>query len=159
MHAPEAQWLEPDVERCREIASALTDEEMAELGTELLHACRVTCPDVPPPVLTVELIGLTRRSWPEAHRAFSDVRDVTLQFERAQRPGSDPAYRLLGVAEDTAKVIYNATNPVGPFDAPAGMNLLISVAHFVRTREPPELRPTVVSLVEAALARARGRKA
>ncbi|MFT3772891.1 MAG: hypothetical protein QM820_46490 [Minicystis sp.] len=110
-------------------------------------------------MLTVELIGLSPGSWPEAHRAFRDVRQVALQFERAGTPASDPTQQLLGVAENAAKVIYNATNLPAPFDAPAGLHLLVSVAHYVRLRGSPELRATVVSLVEAALVRARSRKA
>lgn len=153
------RWLEPDVEGCRAIVAALTGVELAELGTEMLRACRVSCAGVPPPVLDVELIGLTPRSWPEAHRAFREVRRVTLQFDQAQTSGADPIYKLLFVAEGTAKVIYNATEMPGPFDATSGLHLLIAVAQFVRVRALPELRVTVASLVDAALARARARKA
>jgi hypothetical protein len=158
MQTIDMKWLEPDVKGCREIAAALTEVELAELGTALLRTCRMSCCSVPPPVLAVELIGATPRSWGDAHRAFSDVRDATLQFDQAQTPGSDPTYQLLFVAENTAKVIYNATNPIGPFDASSGMHLLISVAHFVRVRGVPELRTTIASLVEEALARATTRK-
>ena len=153
MRESNARWLEPDVESCREIVAALTDVELAELGTAMLRACRSSCAEVPEPVLTVELIGLTRRSWPEAHRAFDDVRDVTLQFERAQRSGTDPTYKLLFVAENAAKVLYNAAKMPAPFDADSGLRLLVCVAHFVQTRALPELREMVLSLMNAALAR------
>lgn len=154
-----AKWLEPDVEDCRAIIAALSDVELAELGTEMLRACRVSCAGVPPPVLDVELIGLTPRSWPEAHRAFRDVRRVTLQFDQARTSSEDPVYNLLFVAENAAKVLYNATKMPRPFDATSGLHLLVSVAHFVRARALPELRVTVASLVDAALAQARAQKA
>ena len=68
----------------------------------------------------VSLLGIANDStkWTEAHRAFSKIREATLELERAQIRSRDEEFLLtqLYLAENVAKVIYNATNPLDPFD-------------------------------------------
>ncbi|RCS43213.1 hypothetical protein DTL42_18820 [Bremerella cremea] len=71
------------------------------------------------PLLTeVEQAALTTQKWSSGHRLFSKVRDITLQHDRNSRRAleDDILSYVLAVAEQTAKVTYNATSPFDAFD-------------------------------------------
>ena len=64
----------------------------------------------------------TPDQWQEAHDAFSAVRQLTLAGER--NPIDGLSHLLLYVAENTAKVIYNASGSSAPFDKDSGVRLV-----------------------------------
>ena len=78
-----------------------------------------------PPTAAVDtvlaLAGDTSR-WHEGHAAFQAVRYLTLLAEREAKPAQpDPRYySFLMLAENTAKVIYNASGSPAPFDRDSG---------------------------------------
>lgn len=75
--------------------------------------------------------------WKCGHDAFRAVRELTLEYEKTKN--TDEVYGgLLYLAENVAKVAYNATNPPGPFDDDAGAWIIACLRHLVdkvNTRE------------------------
>ena len=64
---------------------------------------------------TIAICG-DRRRWSEARRAFQAVRRLTLAAERNPKPTQKIYETLLMLAENTAKVAYNASGSSMPFD-------------------------------------------
>lgn len=81
-------------------------------------------------------IADTPSDWTKAHRAFSAVRDEALRFEELQRRGclteQQSLYqRVLLLAELVAKVTYNASHPIDPFDEDSGWWIASELRVFV----------------------------
>ena len=67
--------------------------------------------------------------WKEAHDAFSAVRKLTLKSER--KVGDSIYARILYLAENVAKVIYNASGEPAPFDHDSGYWIVSNLRHIV----------------------------
>lgn len=82
---------------------------------------RTACSRVasPTPVSHVLEIADEPSRWRDGHKAFSAVRALTLDSERT-RKGRDAIGALLHLAENAAKVVYNASGAPAPFDHDAG---------------------------------------
>lgn len=111
------------------------------------------------PISRSVFLALNREQWHKAHRAFSDLRRVTLQLqEKRNRSGLTKEEELLGwvvaLAELVAKVTYNATNPEDEFDEDSGWWIAASLKAFVgyfqdakfsneawSALAPPEIQP------------------
>ena len=74
------------------------------------------------------------RRWIEAHDAFTTVRRLTLAASTADN--TDASVRLLLLAENTAKVTYNASGATAPFDHNAGWRILPNAADFLAVASP-----------------------
>src|SRR5437867_2698660 len=74
------------------------------------------------PIESILHIANHPAEWNQAHTAFSTLRKSTLELERlhARSPEQKILLAQLGLAENVAKVIYNATNPPDPFDEDSG---------------------------------------
>ncbi len=74
-----------------------------------------------PPIHNLLRIADDATQWPQTHDAFSMLRDEVLFLEKP-RALSDKDERVLQLylAENVAKVIYNATKPTDEFDEDAG---------------------------------------
>jgi hypothetical protein len=67
--------------------------------------------------------------WVEAHEAFSSVRELTL---KAENSSSDPIYAgILYLAENVAKVTYNASGEPAPFYHNCGYWIVSNLRHIV----------------------------
>jgi len=78
-----------------------------------------------------ELCNIVRspNRWPEAHEAFSSVRELTLETENSS---SDPIYTgVLYLAENVAKVTYNASGEPAPFDYNSGYRIVSNLRYIV----------------------------
>jgi hypothetical protein len=84
-------------------------------------------------VLQVADLASNRKHWSRAHDAFSAVRKLTLAAER--KPPGKLSHCLLYVAENAAKVIYNASGSPAPFDADSG-DWLVRCARDFANHEP-----------------------
>jgi hypothetical protein len=71
--------------------------------------------------------------WVNAHNAFSTLRTTTLDLESARdRTKEERLFLcLVGLAENAAKVIYNATDPPDPFDADSGWWIAVCLKSFL----------------------------
>jgi hypothetical protein len=102
----------------------------------ILDLCRrLTRP--PLAVRAVCAIAARRYLWRWGHVAFHAVRRLTLQYEEAK--SKDEVYGgLLYLAENVAKVTYNATNPPDPFDEDVGAWVVSCLCYLVNKVGNPE---------------------
>lgn len=90
-----------------------------------------------PPVAEIEVVcavAKTPTRWPEAHAAFQAVRRLTL------RENDQLRYSVLMLAENTAKVTYNASGSSAPFDADSGWWIARSMQSIIDRVEDPHFR-------------------
>lgn len=74
-------------------------------------------------------IAKNPKRWREAHDAFSSVRKLTLE---AESKGGDPIYAgILYLAENAAKVTYNASGEPAPFDHNSGYWIISNLRYIV----------------------------
>jgi hypothetical protein len=85
----------------------------------VLDACCAGLSEIPPEVQVVREIANTPARWAEAHKAFQAVRKLVLSVERRTDAGR-PEHGILYLAENVAKVAYNASGSRAPFDHDAG---------------------------------------
>ena len=83
--------------------------------------------------------------WGEAHAAFDAVRDLTLKQERAGAQRDELLYGVLFVAENCAKVIFNASGRPAPFDHDSGWWLPSNARAVLKHR------PELATAFEAAI--------
>lgn len=122
-------WRREQLDACEEIAAGFSPEALVSMGVRALELClQVT--DGPRAVHEVVRVGRDRTRWGDGHRAFDAVRKLTLRAEPVIWPCSQAKVRLLFVAENTARVIYNATAPIDPFDDDSAAWLLKTLAEF-----------------------------
>lgn len=112
------------------LCDKVSSENRPHWAAEILATCANCLSTVPHAVNRVISIGRSRWRfrWRSGHRAFSQVRRLTLKAEG--RRDEDTACYLLYVAENAAKVIYNASDPVDPFDDDSGAWLVRSAHDF-----------------------------
>lgn len=84
----------------------------------------------------VLMLAASPKDWHRAHDAFSAVRSHVLkldQLERSNRLSSEQDLHLsvLSLAELVAKVTYNASDPLGPFDEDSGWCIVASLRAFI----------------------------
>ncbi len=86
-----------------------------------------------PPVENVIHTAKNAAEWRKAHKAFTTVRNSTLELltieERTKE--EELLLSLLGLAENVAKVIYNASNPQDPFDEDSGWWIAVALKDFL----------------------------
>ena len=85
----------------------------------LVALCRPLAPRLAA-VENVITIAADLARWDEAHAAFDAVRTWTLRFQQPGAPPRPIASGVLCLAELSAKVAYNASAPVDPFDEDSG---------------------------------------
>lgn len=95
----------------------LTPKDRPSWAARVLDACCVAVGTVPPEVQRVRDVAFTPSRWSEGHAAFQGVRKRVIEAER--RP---PTLELgvMHLAENVAKVTYNASGCSAPFDQDAG---------------------------------------
>ena len=107
---------------------ALANDLRPAWAAEILALCHRQLLPVPA-VDAVLAISKDAGRWEEGHAAFREVRQLTLAEQRSHRNG--PAYEcLLSVAENAAKVVYNASGKPAPFDHESGYRLVASLHQF-----------------------------
>lgn len=75
-------------------------------------------------------IAMDKTRWKEAHGAFWPLRELILKAERSK--SADEIYaRILYLAENTAKVAYNASGEAAPFDHDAGWWIISNLRYIV----------------------------
>jgi hypothetical protein len=89
-----------------------------------------------PEVEAVLQIAEDPSRWPEAYEAFSAVRALTLQAEG--QAGGQLYPQVLGLAELVAKVTYNASEDIAPFDPDSGWWIAVVLKNIVDEADDPE---------------------
>jgi hypothetical protein len=107
------------------------------------------CAKLIPSVAAVEKVletALTPNLWTSAREAFDAVRALTLKDER--QPASSNLYRqILYLAENTAKVTYNATGLPAPYDHNSGWRIIKIVRQIVGQVAKPEFETETWNLI------------
>lgn len=117
------------LESGRIIYNQIPNDQRPIWAAEILNLCRRLTSSVPE-IDAVYEIALNQQRWKEAHDAFSRVRNLTLAFEKSKSKNS--VYGgLLYLAENTAKVIYNASGEPAPFDYDSGWWLVSNLRYIV----------------------------
>jgi hypothetical protein len=86
----------------------------------LLDLCCALLRSPPVEVLVVRTLATDPDRWSEGHSAFDAVRDLVLREEARVFGRNKILLEVLFVAENTARIIYNASAPPDPFDADSG---------------------------------------
>lgn len=103
------------VDAGRLLFERIPDDSAPRWAAEILDFCRHRIGSLPA-VDDVAAVARDPSRWPRAHAAFAAVRQLLLAAERD--PAADPArISLLHLAENTAKVAYNASRPTPPYSA------------------------------------------
>jgi len=71
----------------------------------------------------------------DAHKLFEVIRSLTLCEERSKAPRSRQAtidFSALYLAENVAKIVYNASNPDDPFDHDTGWWIPVCLSHLIQ---------------------------
>lgn len=125
-----SQWSSGNpLEAGRLIYEQIPNAKRPVWAAAVLAECRRLIPSVSE-IDAVYEIALTPSRWHEAHAAFSAVRGLTLEAERSK--STDPIYKgVLYIAENTAKVIFNASGKPAPFDHDSGWWLVSNLRHVV----------------------------
>jgi hypothetical protein len=159
-----ALWEAGETDRAaRAIYDALPDRLRPGWAADILELVCSRLPAVPEPVRAVVAIGRDPRRFRAAHAAFSAVRILTLAEDRSGAGGAEYA-AVLGLAEDAAKVIYNASGvrePIrpgekAPFDDECGYYLAGGLCFLARTCGAPDFGRAAWAVQEAWLRRATG---
>jgi hypothetical protein len=134
------------------IYEATPNKCRASWAADILELACSRVPTVPAQIQTVIAIARDAKRWQEAHAAFSAVRDLTLVEERSHAGGR--VYEsLLFVAENVAKVVYNASGEPAPFDDDCGAWLVGCLRHLVDTIGSVEWEQRAWGLLESWLRR------
>jgi hypothetical protein len=128
---------DPSQEAGREIFDAIKSDRRPGWAANILEWCAGKFGQEIREVRSVIEVAQDDRRWHEAHGAFDQVRDQTLQHDR---PGQSnrKLVALLYVAEIAAKVTYNAAGTAAPFDHDSGWWMARVLHHFVTTLDEPE---------------------
>jgi hypothetical protein len=121
------------------------------LAAKLLSSCCTAVPTIPTPIRDILLIAADPGRWPEAHDAFSHVRSLTL----AHVPTNNDTRiygALLYVAENAAKVIYNASGRPAPFDHDAGYWLVGCADTLTRACDSEDMAERLWSVLASSIA-------
>lgn len=130
------------------IYEQIPNEQRPRWAAQILAECLPLIPNVPEISEVYEIAGAPLR-WAEAYAAFSDVRQRTLEAERTH--STDLIYKsVLSVAENAAKVTYNASGQPAPFDYEAGARLVRDLRCVVDEVNRPEFESKAWAVVISA---------
>ena len=118
-HVPtREEWVNNPLATGTAVYSLVRNSVRPRWAGDILATCCDRMAAVPDAVQRVLGLALDESHWVLAHDAFTDVRHLTLSAQRADTEGS--YHYLLTVAENAAKVIYNASGAPAPFDKDCG---------------------------------------
>ena len=120
-----------------------------EWAALILAACCNGVAAVPKPVQHVLELARDSARWKLAHDAFSAVRQLTLAAER--QPIGKLDHYLLYVAENAAKVIYNASGSSAPFDEDCGAWLVRCAKEFADCAKDASFTEDLWSIITTTL--------
>ncbi len=124
------EQLPADISSSNALVRRIAAETHADLARMILELSLEFVPAIPE-VANVASIAAQRQRWEEAQAAFDAVRRETLRAESRCQGKPDPELMILGVAENTAKVIYNATYPLAPpFDSDSMAYLILTASEL-----------------------------
>ncbi|WP_437323731.1 hypothetical protein [Sorangium sp. So ce381] len=151
LSALRTQWDSGDAMRVGwVIYEALPNAARPRLAAELLILSCELLPGVPGEISSVIELAKDPRRWREAHDAFRNIRRLTIELLR-DTPDDNVREAVLLVAENAAKVIYNASEELASFDYDCGC-WLVGCAHDLAMKaHSPELKERFWCAMETLL--------
>jgi hypothetical protein len=128
----------------------LAIEERPAWALAVLDACSADQMNIPREVESVREIARNPSRWTEAHDAFQAVRRLVLGNEKRSARATYVADGLLYLAENVAKVTYNASGGPAPFDHDAGWWVASCARCVVEHSQEPDLDARVWAALVAA---------
>ena len=114
-------------------------------AARLLSRCAKLIPSIASVEKVIE-VALTPSLWPTAREVFDAVQMLTLKNERQSAPSS--LYQpVLYLAENVAKVTYNATGLSAPYDHNSGWKIVEIVRQIVDQVKKSEFESEVWNLI------------
>ena len=141
-------WLVGDKRARVLLATRLNSVVLVELATVGLAACSRAVNDTASEIAEVVRVGGEVGLWSQGHKAFDGVRELTLAADGREPDRNSPRYALLFVAENAARLVYNASAPSDPFDDDSAESFLHAVFEFLMCL-PIEKRAAVVASLTA----------
>ncbi len=121
MRAAEEAWRHGDALAAGKLLyERLPADERPAWALRVLDACCADLSAIDVEVDVVRQIARDPARWIEAHEAFQAVRKLVLRGEKAARAADSLEQAILYLAENVAKVTYNASGASAPFDHDAG---------------------------------------
>jgi hypothetical protein len=111
----------------RILFEAMPEQERPVWAGDILRFCCNYSSTVPAEVAAVLDLTRCNSEWHRGHEVFDTLRRLTLRIERDQVAADTITRGIIGVAENVAKVVYNATSPGDPFDAESGWWIVSNV--------------------------------
>lgn len=106
---------------------------LPQWASAVLSHCLLFTKGTPREVYDVESIARCPERWTEAQRAFRSVRKLVLDAEAGGVVPSELVLGILYLAENVAKVAYNASDPERPFDEDSAYWIFANV-HWLASR-------------------------
>lgn len=121
VHAALDHWRTGNALKAGEILfERLPASHRPRWAADVLAVCCSALDVVPAQVADLLEIARSAERWSEGHRAFDALRDEVLLVEHGHRTLPRLTFQLLFVAENVARVVYNAGEPSDPFDRDGG---------------------------------------
>lgn len=110
-------------------------------AASVLELCIDLIPNTPE-INTILEIARTQRRWAESKEAFKSIRKLTLQADEEARNAKSIDYNLLYrtvlcLAENVAKVVFNATSSLAPYDRDSGWWVVDNLYLVAKIRNDP----------------------
>lgn len=137
------------LEAGRLLFESLPKEDQPEWGAAILDLTKQWLDVRMCDVWYLQYIAKKRRRWSAAHPVFFSIRGTTLRLERRRQrtPVQERILCQCYVAENVAKVIYNAADPMDPFDEDAGWWIVPCVKACIDCLGNPEFEKAATSLL------------
>jgi hypothetical protein len=139
-------WINGELLACEKLVAGAEPAGLAALATQGLAICCKLVPSPPDQLLGVIRVG--EHDWSRGHLAFDAVRERTLDAERRADAVDARLSSLLYVAENAARVIYNASCPPDPFDADSAAWLLKTMSRMASHLPPQDAELFHRSLID-----------
>lgn len=149
-----SEWASENPGRCGLMLADVSADEVGQMAVSILGLCADAL-GAEPYLREALTIGSDRAKWPAAHDVFDRVREHLLVTQRAKALGSEDAtYHLIFLTENVMRVVYNATQPIDPFDEDSGAWVLVTAHQVCRCSELPTLVDEIWAIIQATLVRA-----
>lgn len=109
----------------------------------ILAECCQSVDVVPSEVQAVLTLTKDESMWRRGHAVFDLLRSLTLRVEHGEERVPATTQGLLYVAENTAKVAYNASSPADPFDADSASWIVANVYWIAQRHTDPDFRQRI----------------
>lgn len=106
-----------DIAKGQQIFDRIANKDRPEWGLQILSAFDEYVGTIPQSIIGLKSIIKDRSKWKEAHNQFTEIRRFLLANKKYKYEG----YLLL--AELVAKITYNASGELAPFDHDSGWHI------------------------------------